>query len=219
MKDTVRISFPITLQTAHLRLDKALTLCPEIISRSQATKLISQQKVTLNGKPLLKPSYMTQEGDLLEIEIPNPVTSNLKPYDFPLEILYEDNHLMVINKPAGLVVHPANGHANDTLVNALVYHRKDLSLGFTENRPGLVHRLDKDTSGTLVIAKNDHSQLKLSKQFENKTTHRRYRALIFGIPKSKEGTLTSHLLRHPTDRKRFASVKEGTEAVSQALTH
>ena len=165
------LSWRITEDTANQRLDKALSTHPEVGSRSQASRLIATGKVGLLGKPL-KASYQTQVGDDLEIHLPEPQVEHLIPYDFPLDIVFEDDQLIVVNKPAGLVVHPACGHAQDTLVNALLHYTTDLSMGFNEKRPGLVHRIDKGTSGLLVIAKNDESQRFLAKQFQKKTSHR-----------------------------------------------
>lgn len=190
-----------------LRIDKALATLPQIATRSQATRLLQQGRVRIAGK-VLKPSYLTRVGDIIDIEIPISVKSELVPYDFPLVIPYEDEDLIVVDKPAGLVVHPAYGHAQDTLVNALLHYTKDLSLGFNEQRPGLVHRIDKDTSGLLVIAKNEEAQRKLAIQFQNKTTHRLYRALAYGKFSKPEGTLSSYLKRDSVDRKRVTSVSD-----------
>jgi 23S rRNA pseudouridine1911/1915/1917 synthase len=153
----------------------------------------------------------------IQIELPEPEPTTLQPMDAPLDLLFEDQDLLVVNKPAGLVVHPAAGHAQDTLVNILLHHVKTLAMGFSENRPGIVHRLDRDTSGILVVAKNDLAHHHLARQFRLKTAHRIYWALVFGTPAKKEGTIKSHLARHPQDRKRFASHKGG--AGKLAITH
>lgn len=219
--DEILIEYRVPLEHAGFRLDRVLVDCPRIISRSQAAKLISMGKVSSQGV-VLKASYKPKCDELLQILIPPPVPSELVPYAFDLEVLYEDEALMVINKPAGLVVHPAHGHAQDTLVNALIHMRKDLSLGFQKNRPGLVHRLDRDTSGVLVIAKNDLAQVRLAAQFEKKTAHRRYRALVFGKFKEEVGRIESWLARHPNDRKKFASLKEAPaegQKAKRAVTH
>ncbi|MEK7355782.1 MAG: RluA family pseudouridine synthase, partial [Bdellovibrionota bacterium] len=134
----------------------------------------------------------------------------------------EDSELLVVDKPAGLVVHPAYGHAQDTLVNALLHHTQDLSMGFNEQRPGLVHRIDKDTSGLLVIAKNEAAQRFIAMQFQAKTTHRLYLAIAFGRFAKESGTYSSYLKRHPDDRKRVASVPvnaDGTSEGKLAITH
>ena len=216
-----KVVFTITPELAGQRIDKALATMPEIVTRSQATRLMQQGRVRINGK-VLKPSYMTEDGDSIDVEIPVQVTSDLIPYDFPLSIVYEDADLLVVDKPAGLVVHPAAGHAQDTLVNALLHHTKDLSLGVNEQRPGLVHRIDKGTSGLLVVAKNEHAQRFLAMQFQKKTTHRLYRAFAFGKFREDEGTMRSYLKRHPDDRKRVASVPlrlDGTSEGKLAITH
>ena len=137
--------------------------------------------------------------------------STLEPYDFPLLIFYEDADLLVINKPAGLVMHPAAGHHSDTLVNALLHHTRSLAVGFHEERPGLVHRLDKETSGVVVVAKNDFALEHLSQQFRARTVHRIYYALVYGEVKQPSGTIQTYLRRHKTDRKRYASERLGAE--------
>ena len=185
--------------------------CEAIVSRNQAQKLLKSGYVKLNGK-ILKPSFKLEQGQTIEILIPQTKSGKLEPYDFPLDILHEDSEVIVINKPAGLVVHPAHGHETDTLINALVHHCKDLSVGFTDDRPGLVHRLDRDTSGTMVIAKTDHAQTSLAKQFKNKTTYRRYWCIVYGELRYPVGRIESKIARHPTDRKRFSSLRrEGSQ--------
>jgi 23S rRNA pseudouridine1911/1915/1917 synthase len=216
-----RLLFSISEELAGQRIDKALTAIPQIATRSQALKLLQAGRVRISGKAL-KPSYQTQFGDEIDIDIPVAVTQELEPYDFPLDIAYEDEDLIVVNKPAGLVVHPACGHLQDTLVNALLHHTSDLSMGFNERRPGLVHRIDKGTSGLLVIARHDEAQRFLSMQFQRKTTHRLYRAIAFGRFKEEGGALRSFLKRHPEDRKRVASVParaDGTQEGKLAVTH
>lgn len=208
-----RIVLTITGELADQRIDKALATVPQIATRSQAARLIQAGRVRINGKAL-KPSYQTQSGDTIDIDIPTAVSTELTPYEFPLVVPYEDEDLLIVDKPAGLVVHPACGHPQDTLVNALLHHTKDLSLGFNEQRPGLVHRIDKDTSGLLVIAKTDEAQRALALQFQRKTTHRLYRAITFGKFKDESGTIRSHLKRHPLDRKRVASAEDGKPAVT-----
>ncbi len=208
-----RVVLAITAELADLRIDKALATIPQIATRSQAARLIQAGRVRMDGK-ILKASYLTREGDSIDIDVPIEVKSELVPYEFPLTVPYEDKELLIVDKPAGLVVHPACGHLQDTLVNALLHHTKDLSLGFNEQRPGLVHRIDKGTSGLLVIAKNEQSQRFLALQFQHKTTHRLYRALAFGKFKDEQGTIRSNLKRHPEDRKRVASSPDGKHAVT-----
>lgn len=195
-----------------LRLDKALSLIPEIRSRSRAENLIESGCVLVNGKPP-KSSQQIKESDQLEISFPEPVPTELQPLDLKLDILFEDSDLIVVNKPPGLVVHPAAGHQHDTLVNALIAHTDDLAMKFGEERPGIVHRLDRETSGVLVVAKNDETQEALSKQFKDREVHRIYHAICLGIPPKPHGTIQSWLARHPSDRKRFASVLDSERKI------
>jgi 23S rRNA pseudouridine1911/1915/1917 synthase len=199
------LSFTCSEEMLGLRLDKALALRPEIETRSRASHLIDDGHVSVNGRPG-KPSLTLKAGDKISIQLPEPEPTELVAYDFPLDILFEDEHLIVINKPSGLVVHPAAGHAQDTLVNALIHYTKDLSMKFGEQRPGIVHRLDKETSGILVVAKNDKAHELLTKQFKDRSIHRIYFAVAIGVPKPSKGSIHSYLARHPMDRKRYASV-------------
>jgi 23S rRNA pseudouridine1911/1915/1917 synthase len=179
--------------------------------------LIAEGLVTFNGK-VLKPATKVHVGQSLQVQIPAAAPSTLQPYEFKLDILFEDDDCAVINKPAGLVVHPAAGHAQDTLVNALLYNVKNLSMGFHEARPGIVHRLDRDTSGILVIAKNDFAHEKLAAQFKQKSVHRVYWALVYGNPKPPKGTFRSYLARHPSHRKKFSSQSSGKMAITHYAT-
>lgn len=199
------LSFKCSEDMAGLRVDKALALRPEIKTRSRASHLIEEGSVKVNHK-VAKSSLILKLGDQIEIELMEPESTELQSYDFPLDIRFEDEHLIVINKPAGLVVHPAAGHAQDTLVNALIHHAKDLSMKFGEQRPGIVHRLDKETSGLLVVAKNDEAHEKLTQQFKERSIHRKYYAVCLGAPKHAQGTIQSYLARHPGDRKKYSSV-------------
>ncbi len=208
-----RVILLINQELHGQRIDKALATVDKIATRSQAARLIQAGRVRIAGR-VLKPSYLAQLGDKIDIDLPALVSRELEPYDFPLSIPYEDEDILVVDKPAGLVVHPACGHLQDTLVNALLHHTDDLSLGFNEQRPGLVHRIDKDTSGLLVIAKNETAQRLLADQFQKKTTHRLYRALAFGKFKNDSGTVRSLLRRHPDNRRRVASQAEGKPAVT-----
>lgn len=188
-----------------MRLDKALALVQDIGTRSRAAHLIESSAVLLNGKPA-KASASVKENDLIEVTLPPAEPTELQPYDLKLDVLFEDEDLIVINKPAGLVVHPAAGHAHDTLVNALISHTEDLSMKFGEERPGIVHRLDKETSGIIVVAKNDKAHEALTAQFKERSTHRIYYAVCVGTARTLSGTIKSFLARHPVDRKRYASV-------------
>lgn len=214
MENSNNNSFEIVIgeDKINQRIDKVLSSHPLIGSRSKAALLIDKDKVKLidsaGREKLVKSSYQTQSGDKFLISLPQErVETGLIPFELNLEILFEDKDLLVLNKPANLVVHPAHGHAQDTLVNALIHHTKDLSMGFGENRPGIVHRLDKETSGLLVVAKNNQTHEALAKQFKDRSIHRIYWALVFGEVKDKEGKITTYLARHPNDRKRYASVR------------
>lgn len=200
---TLFISIDLPSQIGE-RIDKVLAEHPLIASRSRAAKLLELGLITHQGLPI-KASYKVQAGDSFIVQLPQEKPTELQPYHIPLDILFEDNDLLVVNKPAGLVVHPAPGHTQDTLVNALITHQQGFAMGFGEQRPGIVHRLDKDTSGILVVAKNDFTQNSLVQQFKNRTIHRKYWAIVYGYPKPPSGTLTSYLRRHPQHRKRFAS--------------
>lgn len=169
--------------------------------------MITEGKVLLRDRAV-KSSHRIEEGDVFHIEIPEAAPTELLPMEMDLEILFEDSSLMVINKPAGLVVHPAAGHQNDTLVNALLHHSSDFKMNFGENRPGIVHRIDKDTSGLLVIAKNNEIQEALVQQFKSRKVHRRYQAIVASKSLPNLGAITSYLARHPSDRKRYASLRD-----------
>lgn len=188
-----------------LRLDKFISGFEGVASRSRAARMIDENLVKVNGK-LERSSYLLEIDDLVELTMPQARSVGIAKYDFKLDIVHEDPDVLVVNKPAGLVVHPAAGHNEDTLVNALVAHTKDLSMGFGEDRPGIVHRLDKETSGLLVIAKNDRAHRSLVEQFQNRSIHRLYQAVALGEMSSSGGTIQSYLARHPVDRKKFASI-------------
>lgn len=209
----------VSPEQANQRLDKWLSQLDIIPSRSRAADLIEKGMVTRDGK-VLKASAKLSAGQTIRLEIPEPPPKTLQPMKGELDIMFEDDDLMVINKPAGLVVHPAAGHAQDTLVNIILHHvgkfSSRLSMGFGEQRPGIVHRLDRDTSGILVVAKNDLAHHGLSEQFRSKSAHRVYWALVQGVPPRSEATISSYLSRHPQDRKRFASNenKQGKFAIT-----
>lgn len=193
------------------RIDKALGAHPEVGSRSRAESLIDNGRVLLRGQKV-KSSYRIQSGDEFLVEIVAEVIQRLRPMDLDLDILFEDNDVIVLNKPAGLVVHPAAGHAEDTLVNALV-SRPGFAMKFGELRPGIVHRLDKDTSGLLVVAKNDRAQQSLVEQFKARTIQRTYQAIVHATQLPESGTFQSFLARHPTDRKKYSSVRENSKII------
>lgn len=198
------------------RLDIALANHPRIKTRSQATKLIEENLVEiLNSSKKIKPSLKVHNQQIIKIKLPLHRDVGLVATNIPLNIVFEDQDIIIINKPAGLVVHPSAGHEVDTLVNALMYHTNDLAIGLGEMRPGIVHRIDKDTSGLLVVAKNNDAQTNLQKQFEYKTNKRVYWAICFGILKDKVGTIETEIGRHPTDRKKMAVLdSQGKKAIS-----
>lgn len=195
-----------------MRLDKYLSALEEISSRSYAQNLIEKNLVQVNTK-VAKASLALVTGQRIEVFLPELVSTELVPYNFKLDIVFEDSDLLVINKPSGLVVHPAAGHQQDTLVNALLSHTQELSMK-NELRPGIVHRLDKETSGLLVVAKNDYAHEKLSQQFKNKTTHRIYYALLDGKLPRLTGVCKSFLARSLQDRKKFSSIKKDNKVIT-----
>lgn len=199
------LQLSVASHEAGVRVDKWLANVPEIGSRSQAARLLEAGLVQANRK-VCKPSYVVQDQDEIQVQIPQFQDMSLEPYALKLEILHEDEDVLVVNKPSGLVVHPAAGHSSETLVNALISHTDDLSMGFGEKRPGIVHRLDKETSGLLVVAKNNQAQEALVQQFKDRTVHRIYQAVSLGFPNPAQGTIESYIARHPMDRQRFASV-------------
>lgn len=205
MKTKQQLLLHVSEEFAGQRLDRFLTSSSEIISRSFAQDLILKELVRVNGN-LARSSFVLKLNQVVEVNLPETAPTELIPYDYRLDIVYEDDDLLVVNKPSGLVVHPAAGHEQDTLVNALIHHTKNLSMK-NEERPGIVHRLDKETSGLLVVAKNDFSHEKLAQQFKDKSTHRIYFALVTGTLAKKNGLFQSYLARHPNDRKRYASIK------------
>jgi 23S rRNA pseudouridine1911/1915/1917 synthase len=207
----------LQVETSGDRLDRWLSQQLPELSRSRLQQLIEQGNVQVNGlctskKATLKP------GDRIQIQIPPAKALELKPEDIPLEILYEDDALLIINKPAGLVVHPAPGHSEGTLVNALLAHCHNLPGIGGVQRPGIVHRLDKDTTGAIAIAKTDQAQQHLQAQLKNKTARREYLGIVYGAPKAESGSIDLPIGRHPVDRKKMAVVpiEKGGRA---AITH
>ncbi|WP_242051906.1 RluA family pseudouridine synthase [Phormidium sp. FACHB-1136] len=200
------------------RLDRWLTAHVRPISRNRIQKLIDWEYVTLNGQICTNKKAVVQVGDQIRLTIPAVKPLELTPEDIPLDILYEDNHLMIINKPAGLVVHPAPGNMSGTLVNAVLAHCGDQLLGIGGvQRPGIVHRLDKDTTGAIVIAKTDLAHSHLQAQMKAKTARREYLGVVYGAPQADSGTIDAPLGRHPQDRKKNAILpleKGGRHAVT-----
>lgn len=194
------------------RIDKALGHFLSDVSRSQLQKWIEDGHVTVNGQ-VVKTKYKLKAGDVVKIIPEAPQTIDLEPEDIPLDIVYEDDDVIVVNKPAGMVVHPAPGHPGHTLVNALLYH-SPLSTINGEFRPGIVHRIDKDTSGLLMVAKNDLAHRSLAAQLKAKTNQREYVALVHGVIKEDQGTIDAPLGRSKKDRKKQAVVMDGRHAVT-----
>jgi len=190
------------------RLDRFLTEQQPDISRSRLQGLVKEGAVLVNGGPA-KISYLLREGDRVSLKIPPPVPLLVEAQDLPLEIVFEDQHLVVINKAAGMVVHPAAGNPDGTLVNALLFHCGDLAGIGGVQRPGIVHRLDQNTSGLLVVAKNDITHQGLAQQFKEHTIKREYLALVYGRLLPAAGSFQSNLGRHPHQRKKMASVTKG----------
>ena len=204
---------------APLRIDKFLQNKLEGTSRTRIQAAANAGSI-LVGQIAVKPNYRVKPGDRISIVLPHPPRKiELVPEDIPLDVVYEDEDVIVVNKPPGMVVHPGYGNYNGTLVNALMYHLKDNPLfSAGEERPGLVHRIDKNTSGLLVVAKNELALNKLALQFYNKTSTRTYHALVWGDMKEEQGTFTGHIGRNPKNRKQM-HVFPGGEQGKEAITH
>ncbi len=202
-----------------LRLDKFLSTKIQNASRSKIQQAADAGNIIVNGKPE-KPSYRVKPSDNISVVLPHPPNdTELIPEDIPLNILYEDDHLLIVNKEAGMVVHPGYNNYSGTLVNALAWHLKDNPMFSSgEMRPGLVHRIDKDTSGILVIAKNDFAMNRLANQFFNRTSDRRYIALVWGELKEDEGTITGNIGRSLKDRRVMSVFEDGSQG-KHAVTH
>lgn len=184
------------------------------ISRSMVQKLLDEEKITVNDK-IQKASYKVQAFDKIQINIETPKEVKIEPQDIPLDIVYEDNDILVVNKQKGIVVHPANGNPDGTLVNAIMAHCKDSLSGIGgELRPGIVHRLDKDTSGLLIIAKNDKAHIQVSQQIKDREVKKTYIALVRGTIVEDEATINMPIGRSTKDRKKMAVTKNGKEAVT-----
>ncbi len=197
------------------RLDRYLSGIVSGLSRARAQRLIREGRVRLSGEPA-RPSSRLTGGESIVVIIPPPVPLDLVPEDLPLRVLHEDPHLLVVEKPAGMVVHPAPGHAAGTLVNALLSRADILSGIGGVSRPGIVHRLDRDTSGILVVAKTDAAHGGLSSQLASHAMDRRYRGIVFGAPPREEGTVSTRIGRHPVHRKKMAVLSSGGRV---AVTH
>ncbi|MEJ9211081.1 RluA family pseudouridine synthase [Bacillus smithii] len=208
-----RIEHIITEEEQHQRIDKVLSQWNEDWSRSQVQEWIKEGRVTVNGATV-KANYKCEADDCIIVSVPEPEVLEITPEKMNLDIYYEDRDVIVVNKPRGMVVHPAPGHLSGTLVNGLMAHCKDLSGINGVLRPGIVHRIDKDTSGLLMAAKNDYAHEKLSQQLSNKTVTRKYKAIVHGVIPHDVGTIDAPIGRDPKDRQKMAVVDNGKHAVT-----
>ena len=208
------ISLTAAPAQAGQRIDSFLAEQMDGVTRSAAQTLLAEQAVTIDGRAVKK-NYKLVGGERILVRLPELREVDLTPEDIPLDIVYEDADIIVVNKPRGMVVHPAAGNWSGTLVNALMYHCGDSLSGINgEHRPGIVHRIDKDTSGLLVVAKNDAAHRSLAAQIAAHTAFRGYEAVVIGAPREDSGTIDKPIARHKTDRKKMAIVEGGREAVT-----
>ena len=198
-----------------LRIDKYLSTVNEQLSRSYIQKLLKSGLVLVDGKPV-KASYQVDEGDVISLDIPEAVEPEIEPENMDLDILYEDQDVILVNKPKGMVVHPAAGHYSHTLVNGLMYHCKDQLSGINGvMRPGIVHRIDMDTTGVIIACKNDMAHNTIAAQLKEHSITRRYQAIVHGVLKDDAGTIEGPIGRHPTDRKKMSiNYNNGKSAVT-----
>jgi 23S rRNA pseudouridine1911/1915/1917 synthase len=208
--DAELVQLHVVPEWAGTRLDRYVAGAMETLSRAQARRLIDEGAILLNQQAA-KPAQVVQHGDTVSVCLPEPQPAHLLPEALPLDIVYEDDMVVVVNKAAGMVVHPAPGHASGTLVNALLSRYPDMHVGGTL-RPGIVHRLDQDTSGLLVVARNDEAMRLLVEQQKARQMHKAYLAVVEGRMKEPEGIIDAPIGRHPADRKRQAIVAHGREA-------
>ena len=207
--------YNISVPDSGQRLDKFLSQKYSQLTRSHLKNLIENHAIEVNGCSV-KSGYALKTDDIITISFPDPEPSRIIPENISLDFIYEDDDLLVINKPAGLIVHPGAGNRNGTMVNGLLYHCQTLSGINGVLRPGIVHRLDKNTSGLLVVAKNDRSHINLSRQFESKTIKRTYNAIVWGVPAQEKGEIITQIGRSRRDRKKMTVLKErGREAITQ----
>lgn len=205
----------ITAEESGERIDALLARCAEM-TRSQIQRLLEQGAVTLDGAPVKK-NRRTSAGETFCLTLPEPEETVLTAQNIPLDVVYEDSDVIVVNKPRGMVVHPAPGHPDGTLVNALLYHcGSSLSGVGGEKRPGIVHRIDRDTSGLIIAAKNDLAHQQLSAQLADRSLSREYEAVVRGRLREEQGTVSAPIGRHPADRKRMAVTEKGSRS---AVTH
>ncbi|OLO40816.1 pseudouridine synthase [Alkalihalophilus pseudofirmus] len=208
-----QFEFKISEEQANERIDKLMTTLHPDWSRTQIQQWIKEGNITVNGETV-KTNYKAQFNDKLELEIPEPELLEVEPEPIDLEIVYEDEDVIVVNKPRGMVVHPAPGHSSGTLVNGLMYHCKDLSGINGVIRPGIVHRIDKDTSGLLMVAKNDRAHESLVNQLKAKTTKRVYKAIAHGVISHDVGTIEAPIGRDKKDRQSMTVTEDGRDAVT-----
>ncbi|MGN0996732.1 MAG: RluA family pseudouridine synthase [Candidatus Ventricola sp.] len=202
------IELTVAPEEAGTRIDACLRAHTEL-SRSRIAALIQEGSLTVNGQIQTKPAAKAEGGQQLRLTVPQARAVDIVAQDIPLDILYQDSDVVVVNKPCGMVVHPAAGNESGTLVNALLHHIRDLSGIGGEMRPGIVHRLDKDTSGLILIAKNDRAHIALSEQFKQRSMEKHYRAVAFGHFTQEHGLIDAPIARHPVDRKKMAVVPDG----------
>ena len=210
--------YRLTVEEAYdgYRLDKYLSEVIPELSRSYLQKVVKENGVWV-GEKAAKGSYKVTEGELVKLEVPEAVVPEIEPEELPLDILYEDDDVILINKPKDMVVHPAAGHYSGTLVNGLLHHCKDSLSGINGvMRPGIVHRIDRDTTGVLIVCKHDKAHNCLAEQLKEHSVTRRYRAIVPGVIKEDEGTIDAPIGRHPVDRKKMAIVHSGGK---EAVTH
>lgn len=207
--------FEITEEMEEERIDKCLAMLIDSLSRSFIQKLIKEEHVKVNGT-FVKGSYRVKAEDIVEFFLPKAVEPDIEPENIPLDILYEDSDVIVVNKPKGMVVHPAAGHYSGTLVNALMYHCGNELSGINGcMRPGIVHRIDMDTTGSVIVCKNDISHNCIAEQLKEHSVTRRYHAICYGVLKEDEYTIDKPIGRHPTERKKMAvNERNGKRAVT-----
>ena len=207
--------YHVTEQDQGTRIDQFLCKCQPDVSRSAIQKWIKDGNVLVQGKAC-KANYRINKGDTIALFVPEPVEVSIQPQDIPLDILYEDKDLLIVNKPKGMVVHPAPGHPDGTLVNAIMYHCKESLSGINgEIRPGIVHRIDQDTTGSLIVCKNDQAHIKIAEQIKVHSINRIYRGIVIGHPAEDEGLVHAPIGRNPNDRKKMAiNEKNGKDAIT-----
>ncbi|RKM57157.1 RluA family pseudouridine synthase [Butyrivibrio sp. X503] len=214
MEENNRFEYVVTDEFEGMRVDKLISELIDSFSRSYIKKLIDDKKVYVGDKNV-KASFVVKEGDHILMEIPPIEVPDILPQDIPLDILYEDDDVLVVNKPKGMVVHPAAGHYKDTLVNAVMFHCKDKLSGINGvMRPGIVHRIDKDTTGSVIICKNDNAHQKIADQLKDHSVNRVYHAICYGIIKEDEGDIETLIGRSANDRKKMAVVQSGGKNAS-----